>query len=54
MIFTAVFARVLGRADYGILAAALSSFLIFSVPGSALQVATARAVATARSAGAGS
>jgi O-antigen/teichoic acid export membrane protein len=46
VIFTAVFARVLGSADYGILAAALSTFLIFSVPGSALQVATARAVAT--------
>ncbi len=46
VIFTAVFARVLGSADYGVLAAALSSFLIFSVPGSALQVATARAVAT--------
>jgi O-antigen/teichoic acid export membrane protein len=45
VVFTAVFARVLGTADYGILAAALSSFLIFSVPGSALQVATARAVA---------
>ncbi len=45
VIFTAVFARVLGREDYGVLAAALSSFLIFSVPGSALQVATARAVA---------
>ena len=46
VIFTAVFARVLGTEDYGVLAAALSSFLIFSVPGSALQVATARAVAT--------
>ena len=33
VIFTAVFARVLGREDYGVLAAALSSFLIFSVPG---------------------
>ena len=46
VVFTAVFARVLGTEDYGVLAAALSSFLIFSVPGSALQVATARAVAT--------
>jgi O-antigen/teichoic acid export membrane protein len=46
VIFTAVFARVLGREEYGVLAAALSSFLIFSVPGSALQVATARAAAT--------
>ncbi len=46
VIFTAIFARVLGSAEYGVLAAALSSFLIFSVPGAALQVATARAVAT--------
>jgi O-antigen/teichoic acid export membrane protein len=53
VIFTAVFARVLGREDYGVLAAALSSFLIFSVPGSALQVATARAVATGRLGGLG-
>lgn len=53
VIFTAVFARVLGREDYGVLAAALSSFLIFSVPGSALQVATARAVATRRLGGRG-
>ena len=53
VIFTAAFARVLGREDYGVLAAALSSFLIFSVPGSALQVATARAVATRRLGGRG-
>jgi len=46
VIFTAVFARVLGSADYGVLVAALSTFLIFSVPGSALQIATARSVAT--------
>jgi O-antigen/teichoic acid export membrane protein len=53
VIFTAVFARVLGREDYGVLTAALASFLIFSVPGSALQVATARAVATRRLGGSG-
>jgi O-antigen/teichoic acid export membrane protein len=53
VVFTAVFARVLGTDDYGVLAAALSSFLIFSVPGSALQVATARAVATRRLGGRG-
>ena len=45
VIFTAVFARLLGADDYGVLTAGLASFLIFSVPGSALQVATARAVA---------
>ena len=45
VIFTAIFARVLGREDYGVLAAALSTFLILSVPGYALQVAISRAVA---------
>jgi O-antigen/teichoic acid export membrane protein len=53
VVFTATFARVLGREEYGVLAAALSSFLIFSVPGAALQVATARAVATGRLGGRG-
>jgi O-antigen/teichoic acid export membrane protein len=48
VIFTAIFARVLGREDYGALAAALSTFLILSVPGYALQVATSRAVAARR------
>jgi len=48
VIFTAIFARVLGRADYGVLAAALSTFLILSVPGYALQVAVSRAVGARR------
>jgi O-antigen/teichoic acid export membrane protein len=48
VIFTAIFARVLGREDYGVLAAALSTFLILSVPGYALQVAASRAVAARR------
>jgi O-antigen/teichoic acid export membrane protein len=48
VIFTAIFARVLGRADYGVLAAALSTFLILSVPGYALQLAASRAVAAGR------
>lgn len=48
VIFTAIFARVLGREDYGVLAAALSTFLILSVPGYALQVAVSRAVAARR------
>jgi O-antigen/teichoic acid export membrane protein len=46
--FTVVFARLLGRVDYGALAALTSTFLIFSVPGYALQVAAARASATGR------
>jgi O-antigen/teichoic acid export membrane protein len=48
VIFTAIFARILGREDYGVLAAALSTFLILSVPGYALQVAVSRAVAARR------
>jgi O-antigen/teichoic acid export membrane protein len=46
--FTVVFARLLGRVDYGALAALTSTFLILSVPGFALQVASARATATGR------
>jgi O-antigen/teichoic acid export membrane protein len=46
--FTVVFARLLGRVDYGALAALTSTFLILSVPGFALQVAAARATATGR------
>ena len=48
VIFTAIFARVLGSEDYGVLAAALSTYLILSVPGYALQVAVSRAVAVRR------
>ena len=47
-----IFARVLGREDYGVLAAALSTFLILSVPGVALQVAASRAIATRPASGA--
>ncbi len=46
VIFTVVFARLLGREDYGALAALTSTFLIVSVPGFALQVAAAKATAT--------
>jgi O-antigen/teichoic acid export membrane protein len=46
VVFTVVFARLLGRDDYGALAALTSTFLIVSVPGFALQVAAARATAT--------
>jgi O-antigen/teichoic acid export membrane protein len=48
VVFTVVFARLLGREDYGALAALTSTFLIVSVPGYALQVAAARATATGR------
>ncbi|MGI8633628.1 MAG: glycosyltransferase [Solirubrobacterales bacterium] len=46
--FTIVFARLLGAADYGSLAALISSFLILSIPGSALQLSVAREVSGAR------
>ena len=46
--FTVVFARLLGAEDYGSLAALVSSFLILSVPGAALQVAVAREAALGR------
>jgi O-antigen/teichoic acid export membrane protein len=46
--FTVVFARLLGREDYGALAALTSTFLIVSVPGYALQVAAARETARGR------
>ncbi len=45
--FTVVFARVLGASDYGSLAALISAFIILMVPGSALQIATAREVSHA-------
>jgi glycosyltransferase involved in cell wall biosynthesis/O-antigen/teichoic acid export membrane protein len=45
--FTVVFARLLGATDYGSLAALLSAFIILMVPGSALQIATAREVSHA-------
>jgi O-antigen/teichoic acid export membrane protein len=48
VVFTVVFARLLGRDDYGALAALTSTFLILSVPGVALQVAASRATATGR------
>ena len=46
--FTIVFARVLGTDGYGSLAALVSTFLILSVPGLALQVAAARETALGR------
>ncbi|MBJ7328854.1 MAG: oligosaccharide flippase family protein [Solirubrobacteraceae bacterium] len=48
LIFTIVFARVLGEEEYGSLAVVTSWLLILGVPGSALQVAAARDVAAGR------
>jgi O-antigen/teichoic acid export membrane protein len=48
LVFTIVFARLLGRTDYGSLAALLAAFLVVSVPGNALQVAAARETALGR------
>jgi glycosyltransferase involved in cell wall biosynthesis/O-antigen/teichoic acid export membrane protein len=45
--FTIVFARVLHSSGYGSLAALVSTFLILSVPGTALQVTVAREVSRA-------
>ena len=45
LIFTVLFARLLGAEDYGSLAALVSTFVILAVPGSALQVAVAREIA---------
>jgi glycosyltransferase involved in cell wall biosynthesis len=45
LLFTVLFARILGAEDYGSLAALVSTFLILAVPGSALQVAVAREAA---------
>ena len=44
LIFTVLFARLLGATDYGSLAALVSTFVILAVPGSALQVAVAREI----------
>jgi glycosyltransferase involved in cell wall biosynthesis/O-antigen/teichoic acid export membrane protein len=48
LIFTVLFARLLGAADYGSLAALVSTFVILMVPGSAVQVAVAREIALGR------
>jgi len=44
LVFTVVFARVLGEDGYGSLITLLSAFLILAIPGQALQVAVAREV----------
>jgi O-antigen/teichoic acid export membrane protein len=42
LVFTIIFARVLGATGYGSLAVLISAFIILMVPGSALQIAVAR------------
>jgi O-antigen/teichoic acid export membrane protein len=49
--FTVVFARILGGAGYGSLAALVSAFIILMVPGQALQTTVAREVSTELAAG---
>ena len=46
LLFTVLFARLLGADGYGSLAALVSTFLILAVPGSALQVVVARETAS--------
>jgi O-antigen/teichoic acid export membrane protein len=56
LVFTVIFARILGASGYGSLAVLVSAFIILMVPGSALQIAVAREVSRAvseRSADAG-
>jgi glycosyltransferase involved in cell wall biosynthesis/O-antigen/teichoic acid export membrane protein len=48
LLFTVLFARLLGADGYGSLAVLLSTFLILAVPGSAVQVAVARETASGR------
>jgi O-antigen/teichoic acid export membrane protein len=47
LVFTVVFARILGKDGYGSLAALVAAFLILSIPGTALQVTVAREVSGA-------
>jgi glycosyltransferase involved in cell wall biosynthesis/O-antigen/teichoic acid export membrane protein len=51
LVFTVVFARLLGAGGYGSLAALLSAFIILMVPGSALQIAVAREISAAGAGG---
>lgn len=52
LVFTIIFARMLGASGYGSLAVLLSAFIIMMVPGSALQIAAARTVSHDLAAGA--
>ncbi len=48
LVFTVLFARLLGAEDYGSLAVLVSTLVILMVPGSAVQVAVAREIALGR------
>src|SRR3954465_4318224 len=52
LVFTLVFTRVLGQSGYGSLGALVSTFLLLTVAGYALQTTAARGVSGARGAGA--
>jgi O-antigen/teichoic acid export membrane protein len=47
LVFTVVFARILGASGYGSVAVLVSAFIILMVPGSALQIAVARQLSRA-------
>ena len=51
LVFTIIFARLLGASGYGSLAVLVSAYIILMVPGSALQIAVAREVSGERAAG---
>jgi O-antigen/teichoic acid export membrane protein len=48
LVFTIIFARILGATGYGSLAVLISAFIILMVPGSALQIAVARKLSRER------
>ena len=51
LVFTIIFARLLGATGYGSLAVLVSAYIILMVPGSALQIAVARELSGERAAG---
>ena len=51
LVFTIIFARILGADGYGSLAVLVSAYIILMVPGSALQIAVAREVSGERARG---
>ena len=51
LVFTVIFARILGASGYGSLAVLVSAYIILMVPGSALQIAVARELSGERAAG---
>ena len=51
LVFTVVFARLLGASGYGSLAVLVNAYLILSVPGTAVQAAVARHVSRAAASG---